>query len=257
MTYQKLFCCDGKTAVVLGGSGLIGAQITRALIEFGADVCVVDVLRPRQADLASQPRFSFYEAEITKEENLRAVLNKIITDKGKINIFVNSAYPRTKDWGTVFEKIPYASACENFEMQLGTCFLSCQIVAEHMKEGGGGSIINIGSTYGVVGPDFSVYAGTSMTMPAAYAAIKGGIINFTRYLATYYGKHQVRVNCISPGGIFDNQAPSFVEKYAQKTPLGRMGKPEEIATASVFLASDAASYVTGQNLLVDGGWTAW
>lgn len=126
-----------------------------------------------------------------------------------------------------------------------------------MKRLGGGSIINIGSTYGVVAPDFSIYEGTQMTMPAAYSAIKGGLITFTKYLAAYYGKDKVRANVVSPGGIFDHQPKSFVEKYSKRVPLGRMGEPSDVAGAVVFLASDASKYVTGHNLMVDGGWTAW
>ena len=126
-----------------------------------------------------------------------------------------------------------------------------------MKRQGGGSIINFASIYGVVAPDFSIYEGTDMTMPVAYSAIKGGIITLSKYFATYYGGDNIRVNAISPGGIFSGQAESFVDRYAQKTPMKRMGTPEEIAGAVVFLSSNASSYVTGQNLLVDGGWTAW
>jgi len=126
-----------------------------------------------------------------------------------------------------------------------------------MKRNQGGTIINFGSTYGVVGPKFSIYEGTEMTSPAPYSAIKGGIINFTRYLATYYASHNIRVNAICPGGIFDEQNEKFVEKYNENTPMGRMGKPEEIAGPVLFLASEASSYITGEVLMVDGGWTAW
>ncbi|MEK7333547.1 MAG: SDR family oxidoreductase, partial [Nitrospirota bacterium] len=121
----------------------------------------------------------------------------------------------------------------------------------------GGTIINLASIYGVVAPDFSIYEGTEMTMPVAYSAIKGGIIALTRYIATYYAKYNVRANTVSPGGIFDNQQETFVKRYSDKTPLGRMGSPSEVTGAVVFLASEAASYITGQNLIVDGGWTAW
>jgi NAD(P)-dependent dehydrogenase (short-subunit alcohol dehydrogenase family) len=124
-----------------------------------------------------------------------------------------------------------------------------------MKKQGNGSIVNIGSTYGVVSPDFTVYDGTEMTSPAAYTAIKGGVINFTRYLAAYFGKHGVRANCVSPGGIFDNQNPIFVKNYEHKVPLKRMGKPSDIAGPVAFLLSDDAAYVTGHNLMADGGWT--
>ncbi len=119
-----------------------------------------------------------------------------------------------------------------------------------------GSIVNISSIYGIVGPDFDVYKGTEMIMPAAYSAIKGGVINFSRYLSTLYGPHGIRVNCVSPGGVFNNQNPVFVDQYSQITPLKRMGLSREIAPSVGFLLSDEASYITGHNLVVDGGWTA-
>ncbi|MBF0103988.1 MAG: SDR family oxidoreductase [Deltaproteobacteria bacterium] len=251
--YKDLYSCKNKNAVVFGGLGLIGTEITKALAEFGAVVHCVDIKEPHE----KIDRVIYYSTDIRDEAAIKDTLKNIIAHAGQIHILVNCAYPRTSDWGTKFEDIPYTSWNKNFEYQMGTCFVACQIVAEHMKQHRNGSIVNIGSTYGVVGPDFAIYEGTKMTMPAAYAAIKGGIINFTKYLATYYARDNIRVNCLSPGGIFDHQAEAFVKKYEAKTPLGRMGTPQEMAAAVVFLASDAASYVTGHNLMVDGGWTIW
>jgi NAD(P)-dependent dehydrogenase (short-subunit alcohol dehydrogenase family) len=119
-----------------------------------------------------------------------------------------------------------------------------------------GSIVNIASVYGIVGPDFTVYEGTNMTMPAAYSVIKGGLINFTRYLASYLGPKKIRVNCVSPGGIFDNQNPIFIENYNKKVPMKRMGLPNDISPTVAFLLSDESSYITGQNIAIDGGLTA-
>ena len=119
----------------------------------------------------------------------------------------------------------------------------------------GGSIINIASIYGVVAPDFSIYEGTTMTMPGAYAAIKSGIIGMSRYMASYYAPYKIRVNSVSPGGIRDKQPVSFIKKYEKRTPLGRMGTPADVAAAVLYLSADASSYVTGQNIIVDGGWT--
>lgn len=254
---RKLFSFEGKNVVIFGGSGIIGSHITKLFSEFGANVTDVDIVQPKDPDILKMDRVRFLEANLTSEENIRSTFDQLIQQNRQIHVFINCAYPRTKDWGEFFEKIPYSSTVANFTNQLGMCFLSCQIIAEHMKKFHQGNIVNIGSTYGVVGPDFSVYADTPMTCPAAYSAIKGGVINFTRYLAAYYGKDGLRINCVSPGGIFDNQPAPFVEKYSRKTPLGRMAKAEEIAPAVLFLSSDAASYVTGHNLMVDGGWTAW
>ena len=125
-----------------------------------------------------------------------------------------------------------------------------------MKNQKFGSIVNIASIYGVVGPDFSVYNGTEMTMPAAYSAIKGAQINFTRYLASYYGKYNINVNCVSPGGIFNSQNATFVENYNKKVPMQRMGTPQDISPTVAFLLTENAKYITGQNIIIDGGWTA-
>jgi len=139
-------------------------------------------------------------------------------------------------------------------MQMNTTFLFIQkIMSELLKTKG--AIVNMTSIYGVVGNDLTIYENTSINTAAPYSAIKGGVINFTRYLASYYGRQGVRVNCVSPGGIFDNQHETFVANYEKKVPMGRMGKPDDIAPAVSFLLSDEAKYITGQNLIVDGGWT--
>lgn len=256
ISYKDLFNLSGKTALVTGGAGLIGREIVKALHEFGAIVYLADVQKNKVAGLVDDKRIKYVHLDITSEESVDKAVNGIVKESGTIDIFANSAYPRTHDWGLKLENIPFKSWQQNVDSQLGGCFLCCQRVAEIMKKHDGGSIINLGSMYGMVAPDFSIYEGTEMTMPAAYAAIKGGTIAFTRYLATYYAKYNIRANSVSPGGIFDNQDAAFVEKYSRKTPLRRMGNPEDIAGAVVFLASSASSYITGQNIVVDGGWTA-
>lgn len=257
MNYKNLFSCDGKVAVVTGGAGLIGAQIVKGLASSGATVYIADNNEAKAKKLLNLPKVKFIYLNIASEDSIVEAFELVKKLSRRIDVLVNSAYPRTEDWGNKFEDIPFASWKTNLDGQLGGYFLCCREAAKYMKRQEGGSIINIGSTYGVTAPDFSIYEGTNMTMPAAYSAIKGGLINFSKYLASYYGKNKIRVNVVSPGGIFDNQPKSFVEKYSKRTILGRMGKPSEIAGAVVFLASDAASYVTGHNLMVDGGWTAW
>ena len=184
------------------------------------------------------------------------MVKEIFLEEGKIDVMVNMAYPRTDDWLDKLEDVKIESWQKNVDIQMNSYCLLTREVAELMKENSiKGSIINCGSTYGVVGPDFNIYEGTELTSPAAYAAIKGGVINFSRYAASYYGKYGIRINCLCPGGIFNNQNETFVKNYEKKTPLRRMGKPDDIAPAVLFLASDAASYVTGAIIMIDGGWT--
>ncbi len=146
---------------------------------------------------------------------------------------------------------------KNVDLHMNSYCLLSRDVAELMKKDRiKGSIINLGSIYGVVGPNFGIYKDKNPGWSAAYNAIKGGIVNYSRYLASYYGDSGIRFNCICPGGIFDNQTKDFLKKYNKITPLGRMGKPEEVATTVLFLASDASSYITGATIMVDGGWTS-
>ena len=254
--YRNLFSCKDKVALVTGGLGLIGREIVRGLNDFGASVCVADINEQPIKGLKNRAAVNFQPLDITSEDSIRQTLEAVIKQFKKIDILVNCAYPRTSDWGARFENVSFDSWKVNVNSHLGGYFLCCQKVAEHMKRQGNGSIINFASIYGIVAPYFSIYEGSTMTMPVAYSAIKGGIIALSKYMATYYAKDNIRVNCISPGGIFDKQTDSFVEKYAAKTPLGRMGTPEDMVGALLYLASDASSYVTGHNLIVDGGWTA-
>jgi NAD(P)-dependent dehydrogenase (short-subunit alcohol dehydrogenase family) len=253
---MDMFSCANKTAIVTGGCGLLGRQIVRGLCRYGADVYVADQNEALADDLAGLP-VKYLRLDIASESSVREVIRQVSRERNKIDILVNSAYPRTKDWGEKFEAVSFDSWKLNVDQHLGGYFLMCRETAMAMKEGGGGSIINLASIYGIVAPDFSIYEGTPMTMPVAYASIKAGIIALTKYIATCYGPCQVRANVVSPGGIFDRQPASFVERYSSRTPLGRMGKPEEVVGAVIYLASDAASFVTGHNLVVDGGWTAW
>jgi NAD(P)-dependent dehydrogenase (short-subunit alcohol dehydrogenase family) len=207
-----------KVIIVTGGSGLIGKGIVDKIRAEGATCINAEINAETDADLTN------IQCDITNEESVQSAIDTVIARFGKIDGLVNNAYPRTKDWGSRFEDIPYESWKKNVDWQLNTAFLFCQKVLVQMKKQGSGSIVNIGSTYGVVSPDFTVYDGTEMTSPAAYTAIKGGVINFTRYLAAYFGKHGVRANCVSPGGIFDNQNPIFVKNYEHKVPLKAYGQ---------------------------------
>lgn len=239
-----------KVIIVTGGNGLLGREIISKILLEGAFCINVDINHETSEDL------SLIKCDITDTNSVDACVQLVIDKYKKIDGLVNNAYPRTSDWGDKFEDINYQSWQKNVDFQLNSYFYFTQQVSKFMIEQKEGCIINMASVYGIVGPDFTVYDETTMTMPAAYSAIKGGLINFTRYLASYLGKYNIRVNTISPGGIFDNQNPVFVANYNKKVPMKRMGLPEDISPSVIFLLSDGAKYITGQNLAIDGGWTA-
>jgi NAD(P)-dependent dehydrogenase (short-subunit alcohol dehydrogenase family) len=241
---------ENKIIIVTGGNGLLGKSIISRIKEEGAFCINLDVNHETSAD------FSTVKCDITNTNTVDESIENILNKFGKIDGLVNNAYPRTADWGNFFEDIKFDSWQKNIDYQLNSYFYITQKVVACMKNKNHGSIVNMASVYGIVGPDFSVYEGTEMTMPAAYAAIKGGIVNFTRYLSSYFGKNNIRVNAVSPGGVFNNQPNQFVENYIRKVPLQRMAKPDDISPAVVFLLSDDSSYITGQNIAIDGGWTA-
>lgn len=239
-----------KIIIVTGGSGLIGKELIADINRKGGNAINADI------GVETNLTKGTLHLDITDDDSIQNGINLILAEHGKIDGLVNNAYPRTKDWGTKFENIDPESWRANIDMQLNSYFVCSQKVLKIMSNQSHGSIVNIASIYGVVGNDFTLYEEYGGTSPAAYAAIKGGLINFTRYLASYYGRNGIRVNCVSPGGIFDNQHPSFISRYEAKVPMGRLGNPDDIAPAVSFLLSEEAKYITGQNLIVDGGWTA-
>ncbi|MCZ2484748.1 oxidoreductase [Aquirufa antheringensis] len=243
-----MFSIKNKIIVVTGGNGLLGRQIITTIRENGAIAISVDIKFDQQGE-------DDFVMDITIEKSVKSVVETIVKKYNRIDGWVNNAYPRTNDWGNKFEDILIESWRKNVDMHLNGYFLCCQVVLNQMKKQGFGSLINMSSIYGLIGPDFTIYDGTEMTMPAAYSAIKGGLNNLSRYLASYYGKFQIRVNTISPGGIFDNQPDVFVKNYNDKVPLKRMGTPKDIVSAVYYLLADESSYVTGHNLVIDGGWT--
>jgi NAD(P)-dependent dehydrogenase (short-subunit alcohol dehydrogenase family) len=255
--YEQIFSCKNKVAIVTGGEGLIGNEIAQALADFGAKVYVADIDQKNANPTNSSPQVNFLKLNTTSEDEVKQAFKQVYNEEKKLDILVTCAYPKTKDWGSLVEDVPFDSWQENLNSQLGGTFICCREAAAAMKKTGGGSIINMASTYGVVAPDFSIYEGTRMTMPVAYSAIKSGLIGLTRYFATYYAKDNIRANSISPGGIKDCQPDDFINRYSKKTPLGRMGQAADIVGGVIFLSSKSSAYVTGQNLLIDGGWTTW
>ncbi len=240
-----------KVVIVTGGNGLIGQAIVKDLYSHNAIVINAEINVTTNLDKG------IINCDITDKVSVKSMIDLVFEKYKRIDGLVNNAYPRTKDWGNKFEDVQLGSWKKNVDMQLNSCFFLSQLVLNIMKQQRSGSIVNISSIYGVVGNDFTVYENTDgMTSPVAYAAIKGAIINLTRYLSSYFGHYNVRVNCVSPGGIFNHQHPQFVKNFENKVPLKRMGTPEDIAPSVSFLLSPGATYITGQNLIVDGGWTS-
>lgn len=240
---------NDKIIIITGGSGLIGKELVADINRKGGKAINADI------GVKTNLHVGTIQMDITDDHSIQTCIDQIVSEFGRIDGLVNSSYARTKDWGTKFEDIDPESWRANVDMQLNSYFVCCQKVLEIMAAQKSGAIVNIASIYGVVGNDFTLYEEYGGTSPAAYSAIKGGLINFTRYLASYYGRKGIRVNCVSPGGIFDRQHPTFVSRYEAKVPMGRLGNPDDIAPAVSFLLSDEAKYITGQNLIVDGGWT--
>lgn len=239
-----------KIILVTGGSGLIGKELVKDINRKGGIAINADI------GILTNLLLGTLQMDITNDQSIQFGIDQIVAEFGRIDGLVNNAYPRTKDWGNKFEDIDPQSWRKNVDIQLNSYFVCSQKVLKIMADQKHGAIVNITSIYGVVGNDFTLYEEYGGTSPAAYSAIKGGLINFTRYLASYYGKKGIRVNCVSPGGIFDHQHPSFVRRYESKVPMGRLGNPDDIAPSVSFLLSEDAKYITGQNIIIDGGWTS-
>lgn len=261
-TYLEKFSLDGKIAYITGGLGLIGKEISIALAMSGAKTIILDIKDKKIVNNYLEQiqhrncSINYEIFDVTDLKNIENKIDSLTTKYGIPDIWINNAYPRTNDWGNRVEDLNIVSWRKNVDMHLNSYSWISRYICLMMKENRGGSLINIGSIYGLLGNDFTVYEGTEMTGPMAYSAIKAGIVNLSRYLASYFGSYNVRVNNICPGGIFENQDEKFTKKYSEKTLLKRLGNADEIAPAVVFLSSDAASYITGTTLIVDGGWTA-
>lgn len=258
-TDDRRYRLDGRSVFVVGGLGLIGLAVCNELLDLGARVVVLD--RAASAEKLEPLRgagrsvdFVAYDAAST--EGIATRVAELEAAQGPADGWINAAFPRTEDWGDGVEEVSAESWRRNVDMQLNAVCLTSNEVASRMAERGGGAIVNLGSIYGCGGPDFRIYEGTQMTSAPAYSAIKAGIANYSRYLASYWGRHGVRVNVICPGGVFDHQHPSFVKAYESRTPLGRMAAPPDVAGPVAFLTTDAAAYITGAVIPVDGGWTA-
>jgi len=251
-----------KTVIITGGLGLIGSEFSRACAEKGMNVVIIDISEKGPSftgqlkQHANNQNIVYFRCDITKPEEVEATINRILTIFPRIDALVNNAYPRNNNYGKKFEDVNIEDFNDNINMHLGGYFLITQKVSKIMIKQKSGNIINMASIYGFAAPRFEVYEGTEMTMPIEYAAIKGAILNLTTYLASYLGKHNIRVNAISPGGVFANQPSTFTVAYNKKVLCGnRMATVEDLSGVLMFLLSDASKYITGQNIITDGGYS--
>jgi NAD(P)-dependent dehydrogenase (short-subunit alcohol dehydrogenase family) len=268
--YLQKFRLDKKTAFVLGGLGLIGRQVSAAFASAGAKTIILDLEIEKAVTVEAEIERAGYDVhcrtfDCGDMEHLEPNFSNIVNKFGCPDIFINCSYPRTEDWGiSFFQGVTLTSFRKNVDIHMNSYAWLARLAAEAMvKAKSSGSIIQFGSTYGIVGQDLNVYEGTEMHENMTYAAIKGGITNLTRQMASYYGQFNIRVNTLCPGGLEghiagkkDKQNSVFIKQYNKKTPLKRLGQADEIATVALFLASEAASYITGATIMVDGGWTA-
>ena len=274
-----MFNLKDKVILVVGGRGYLGRDFCYYLNKQNGTVISADQKETSNAALKSKDKKSQVgiiqvDIDVTKEESVSKVVNNIVKDYGKIDVLVFSVTDKPKDFYLPFTECSLEGWQSVIHTELDGAFLLTKKVGKIMEEQMSGSIIFLSSIYGVVGNDQRIYKGSNLDSlysnqenknvdkqiysHSVYSAVKGGIISLTRYLAAYWGDKNIRVNCVSPGGIDHiGESKKFVEKYSAKVPLGRKSKLNEISPSIVYLASDESSYVTGQNFIIDGGWTAW
>lgn len=262
------FALDGRVIVVTGGLGQLGRAFASALLEAGARVAVIDSADPAKAAFAGsgEDQLRIFQADITSRSALEGVLGAIEAAWGApFGLVNNAALDAPPDAPAAengpFEDYPEASFDRVMDVNVKGAMLCCQVFGAAMARAGAGSIVNIGSIYGQLSPDQSLYQyrrdrGETFFKPVAYSVSKSALINLTRYLAAYWGKAGVRVNTLTFAGVFNNQEAGFLEPYLKKVPMGRMARPDDYEGPVVFLMSEAARYMTGANMVVDGGFSA-
>ncbi len=264
---QDLFRLDGKVAVITGAAGLLGEQHAIALSDFGATVVLtdlnLDVIQERTHAITARtglPAMAV-RCDVTQIADWEALLHQVRSQFGRVDVLINNAaftnQSRSANFSAPFTEFPLEDWDQILKVNLTGSFLGCQIIGKQMLEQGQGSIINLASLYGVVSPNHKMYPGTGINQPVAYSVSKAGVLALTRYLAGLWGEKGIRVNSITPGGVFNNHNELFVERFSNLNPMGRMERKEELRGAIVYLASDASTYCNGHNLIVDGGWTIW
>ncbi len=266
-----LFSLSGKVVLVTGGAGLLGQVFCQAFAVSGADVAVVDIddqAAKSVADAVSKKsgrKVAGFGCDITSPESVAQMVAAVVINFGRIDVLVNNAASKGSnldEFFKPFEDYSLQTWREVMSVNIDGLFLVAQAVGKQMKLQGGGSIIQTSSIYGVVAPDQRIYEGSQyngrpINTPAVYSASKAAVVGLTSYLSTYWADSGIRVNSLTPGGISSGQNKTFDDKYSNRVPLGRMGQASELTGALIYLASDASSYVTGQNLIVDGGLSTW
>ncbi|MBK8946071.1 MAG: SDR family oxidoreductase [Ignavibacteriae bacterium] len=267
---MELFSLKNKVAIVTGALGLLGKKHCEALSEAGANVIVTDLNEKNCKEFSQklQTESEGFEVDVTNKESIENLLEKVLSKFNSVDILVNNAAindmvenPKSLFEESKFENYSLQNWQHSIDVNLTGTFLCSQIMGSQMVKQGKGNIINIASTYGVVAPNQNLYKDQNGNQifykPPAYSVTKGAVIAFTKYLATYWAEKNIRVNSLSPGGVRNNQNENFINEYSKRTPLGKMAEPEDYKSAIVFLASDSSKYMTGANLIVDGGWTIW
>ncbi len=262
MSYlTQLFNLTDRVAVVTGGLGILGTEYSKALAEAGASIAIFDLKEPQvDHELVAYSKkypLRFYKVDITQRAEVEEAYKNVVGDLGSCEVLINNAaidFP-PKSRKVLFEDYPLEEWEAVLKANLTGALICSQVIGGDMARLGKGSIINISSVYGILSPDQRIYE--NFLKPVSYSVSKAGILNLTRYLATYWAEKNVRVNTLTLGGVQGNQAVEFVKKYQERVPLGRMAKKNDYVGAVLFLASDASSYMTGSNLIIDGGMSAW
>jgi NAD(P)-dependent dehydrogenase (short-subunit alcohol dehydrogenase family) len=267
---DKLFSVKGKVIAIIGATGILGRQYTEFLSSEGANLAIGDINKEACIELAGKMKEKYgtdllaYHIDISDENQIEGFFKELINKFGKLDVLINNVQTKPEGFYAPFESYRKETLSKVLDANLGGSVISSQKACLIFLKQGYGNIINISSTYGNIGADQRLYEGVKniyfpdspFSSPVSYAITKAGMINLTRYLASYFREKNIRVNCLTPGGVFDNHDDTFVRNYAYRTILGRMADKNEYNGAILFLASDASSYMTGSNLIVDGGWTA-
>jgi 2-deoxy-D-gluconate 3-dehydrogenase len=268
----SLFDVGGRVVIITGGAGLLGRQYVECLSLAGAHAVIADADGEAAQALARNVRGAAalpVRTDVSDQGSVKTMVSRVLDEYGRIDALVNNAALDPKfdsehasEHVTAFEDFPLEMWNRGLGVNLTGAFLCCQAVSSAMLSQHRGVIVNVSSTYGMVGPDQRLYSKSESTVPdsfkpVVYSATKSAMLGLTRYLATYWAAKGIRVNSLTPGGVFNDHDEEFVRRYSWRTPMGRMASKEEYCGALLFLLSDASSYMTGANLVVDGGWTAW